>query len=292
MEFDITALAAQAGPSVLGVSSGRRSGTGTVIAPDTIVTTAHNIAHHDVWITMADGSRVKGNVLAATDEFDLAVIQAELAGVEPLSWAAQPNARATWPFVGQEVLAIAAPGGTPRTTLGRVATSDGRLHTRTGSPVADIIEHTAALVRGASGGPILDSDGRVLGLNVNRLEGGLYQAIAVGPDVISLIEGLGRGEVPRRARLGVTLVSSRHAAALRQAVGLPVADGVLVDSVEDDSPAGSAGIARGDLLIQAGDHTLRRHDDLLLALRTSAAQLLLEVQRGGAERRSVTVELG
>jgi serine protease Do len=128
--------------------------------------------------------------------------------------------------------------------------------------VTGSVEHTAPLARGSSGGPVVDGQGRLLGINTNRLGEGFYLAIPADADLRTRLDSLGRGEEPVRVRLGVGIASSRDARHLRRAVGLPDRDGLLVRAVEPDGPADRAGIKVGDLLVAAGDHTLTRADDL------------------------------
>ncbi len=263
------------------VGIGRRGrGTGFAVGPDLVVTNAHNLPRDVTTVTLAPGRHVQGTVLAADHEVDLAVVRVEQGGLTPLPWA-----DAT-PSIGAAVLAAAAPQGSLRVTAGQVAAVDARMRTATGSPVAGVLEHTAPLARGASGGPVLDLDGRVVAIDSNRLEGGLYQAIPATPAVRARLDALARGEVRHRPRLGVAITPPRQARHLRAAVGLDPADGLLVSGVEDDSPAARAGLSRGDLLVRAGDRVLVHPDELFLALDdlTEGAPLHLTVLRGVTER--------
>ena len=103
------------------------------------------------------------------------------------------------------------------------------------------MEHTATLPRGSAGGPLLDAEGRLLGINALRLEGGLI--IALGPGLRLARDGraLGRGERVWRPYLGVAVAPSPVARRMRRAVGLPEQDGLLVRGVEDESPPPTRG---------------------------------------------------
>ena len=137
----------------------------------------------------------------------------------------------------------------------------------------------------------MDADGHLLGINTNRLGEGFYLAIPSGDPLTERVEALGRGETPRRRRMGVAIAPAHVARGLRRAVGLPEVDGLLVRGVEEGSPAERAGLEEGDLLIGAGDRELHDFDDLAEALSTSKGKFELRVLRG-AEERTVTVELG
>jgi serine protease Do len=128
------------------------------------------------------------------------------------------------------------------------------------------VEHTAPLVRGSSGGPIVDLDGRLIGLNTNRLGEGFYAAIPADAELKARVDALARGESPSRRRLGVGLVPGRAARQLRRSVGLPDRDGVLVREVDPDGPAGRAGVRQGDLIVEAAGQPVTRMDDLYQAL--------------------------
>ena len=140
---------------------------------------------------------------------------------------------------------------------------------------------------GSSGGPIVDLDGRLLGINTNRLGNGFYLAIAADSALRDRVSELGRGESPTRRRLGVGLAPSHVARQLRRAVGLPERDGLLVREVEEDSPAAKAGIREGDLIVAVGDREITSADDLFDALGTEG-ELKITLVRG-ADEQTVTV---
>ncbi|HEX2063841.1 MAG TPA: S1C family serine protease, partial [Acidimicrobiales bacterium] len=178
-----------------------------------------------------------------------------------------------------------------RVSLGMVAAVGQAFRGPRGRRIRGTIEHTAPLARGSSGGPVVDAEGRLLGLNTNRLGDGLYAAIPADADLKARVEDLGRGESPTRVRLGVGLAPPRAARQLRRAVGLPDRDGLLVRAVEDDSAAARAGLRTGDLLVEAAGRPLPGIDDLHDALDQLEAggALPLRVARG-ADDLDVTVD--
>jgi serine protease Do len=156
------------------------------------------------------------------------------------------------------------------------------------------IEHTAPLPRGSSGGPLVDAEGRLLGLNAVRLEGGLILAVPATAALRERASRLLRGEAPTPHRLGVAVAPPRVARRLRHAVGLPERDGLLVRAVEDGSPAEDAGIEPGDLLVAVAGSPLEGIDalhDALDSLPSEGGALELTVVRG-TDERSVRVEFG
>jgi serine protease Do len=192
------------------------------------------------------------------------------------------------PGVGTPVVALGNPNGHgPRVTFGFVSGTGRTFRGPRGRRVADAVEHTAPLMPGSSGGPIVGLDGRLLGINTNRIGHGFYQAIAADASLRDRVAALGRGESPTRRRLGVGLAPAHVARRLRRAVGLPERDGLLVREVEDDSPAATAGIAEGDLIVGVGDRDVTSADDLFDALSTTG-DLEIRLVRG-ADELTVTV---
>src|SRR5207237_7224960 len=125
------------------------------------------------------------------------------------------------PF-GRSVLALANPGGRGVwVTPGFVSSTARSFRGPRGRRVSGAIEHTAPLPRGSSGGPLVDGDGRLLGINAVRVDGGLILAIPADESLRDRVEALGRGEAPTRVRLGVAVAPPRVARRLRRAVGLP-----------------------------------------------------------------------
>lgn len=279
------AAAAQAHrESVVGLGRGWSVGSGGVIAPGRVITNAHNLRHDEVTITFADGHGATGRVAGSDPDADLAVIDVETGDAPSLEWSDDEE-----PVIGTPVIALANPGGRGyRATFGLVSSAARGLRGPRGRWIAGAIEHTAPLPRGSSGGPLLDTEGKVIGLNAVRADGGLILAIPADAAFRERVEGLGRGEPVRRARLGVAIAPPRVARRMRRAVGLPEREGVLVRAVEPDSPAEQAGIVRGDLIAAAGERAVDRTEVLYDALDGAGDSLELVIVRG-TDERSTTV---
>jgi serine protease Do len=159
-----------------------------------------------------------------------------------------------------------------------------------GRPITGGIEHTARLARGSSGGPLVDATGRLVGLNTHRLDDGFYLAIPAGADLAARVEALSRGEAPVRHHLGVAIAPPGVGRRLRDAVGLPERDGLLLRAIEEGSPADTAGLRRGDLIVAAGGQDLTRPSQIFAALDAVPAggSLTVRVLRGTEE---LTVEV-
>src|SRR5207302_8432725 len=149
--------------------------------------------------------------------------------IEPVEWSAEADD----PAIGRAVLALANPGGRGlRVTPGFISSTARSFRGPRGRRIAGAIEHTAPLPRGSSGGPLVDSHGRLLGINSVRVDPGLILAIPADAAVRERVDALGKGERPSAVRLGVAIAPPRVARRLRRAVGLPERDGVLVRAVE------------------------------------------------------------
>ncbi len=198
---------------------------------------------------------------------DLAVIEVDTAGAPALPWAAAASAE-----LGMPVFALANPGGRGlRVTFGFVSGIERTFRGPRGRRVAGTLEHTAPLLPGSSGGPVLDAAGQLLGINTNRLGEGFYLAIPADEALRGRADVLSRGEFPPSPQLGVAIAPGHVARRLRRSVGLPDTDGLLIREVMDESPAARAGLAQGDLIVAAGGQPVRTADDLYDALRAAQA---------------------
>jgi serine protease Do len=286
LEDAIAGTAERVGPSVVGLGRGWGLGSGVVIGEGRVLTNAHNLRREELTVVFADGRRASGTVAGTDPDLDLGVIDVDTGDSPALPW--EPGDS---PGIGTAVVALANPGGRGlRATLGFVSAAGRSFRGPRGRRISEAIEHTAPLPRGSSGGPLVDLEGRLLGLNALRLDGGLILAVPATAAVKERTLKLARGEAPTTPRLGVAVAPPRVARRMRRAVGLPEREGILVREVEDDSPAARAGIERGDLLVSAAGRDLDGVDRLYEALDAvpGDGSLELTVVRG-TEERAVTV---
>ena len=269
----IRTVAERVGPAVAGLGRGWGRGSGVVIAPGRVLTVAHVLRGEDVAVTIGGGDSVHGRLLAADPDADVAVIAADTGDAEPVTWAPEAAAAAG---IGTPVFALADPSGRGlRVTLGFVSAAGHPVRGPRGRPIAGSLEHTAPLPRGSSGGPLVDGEGHLLGLNAVRLEGGLILALPADAAMRAHVESLARGEIASRPRLGLALARTRG-------------DGLLVRAVQEASPAAVSGLARGDRLVAVDGRPLRGVDDLFDALDGARGALTLTVVRAG-EARDVAI---
>jgi S1-C subfamily serine protease len=287
LEETVRAVVESVGPSVVGIGDRWARGSGIVVGNGRVVTNAHNIRGDSVTITLSDERTVEATPLGVDVDGDVAVLSADTEGVPSLSWS--PDGV---PGIGSAVFALANPGGRGlRVSFGIVSGTQRSFRGPGGRRIAGAVEHTAPLLPGSSGGPVVDSGGALVGLNTHRLGEGFYLAIAADAALKDRVDSLAAGESPSRRRLGVGIAPPRMARRLRRAVGLPEADGLLVRFVDPESPAAGAGIQEGDLIVAAAGKPVGGADDLHEAMDALApdASLELKVVRG-TEERTVTVQ--
>jgi S1-C subfamily serine protease len=260
----IAGAAAGAGRSVVRIGRHGGRGAGTVIAEGLVLTSAHNLRGSEVTVTFGDGRQVVGEVKGVDADGDLAVVAADTGSVPPVEWAPGETALT----VGSPIFAVGiVPGSTQaRVTFGTVSATGAAFRGPRGRLISDGFEHTAVVGRGSSGGPVLDSRGRLAGVNTHRPGDGFYLARPADEALKERADALARGEAPSRRRLGVALTPPHVARRLRSAVGLPPRDGVLIRDVAEDGPAAAAGLQRGDLIVAAGGGETGSIDALLAAI--------------------------
>jgi S1-C subfamily serine protease len=252
-------------PTVVNLRAGRGrgegSGSGVLFTPDGFLLTNHHVVQGNrrVRIRLTDGQEVGGQVVGADPWTDLAVVQAEAAGLPFAPFGDSATLR-----VGQLVVAIGSPFGFESTVTAGVISALGRtLRSITGHLVDNVIQTDAALNPGNSGGPLVDSRGRVIGVNtaIIRPAQGICFAIPVNMAKHILPQLMQHGRVVR-GYLGLhgrSVPVSRH---LVRRFTLTQTTGVEVMAVEPNGPASDAGIEEDDILIALGDQPTTSVDDL------------------------------
>lgn len=278
-------IESRVGPAVVGIGRRRGAGSGIVVAEGRIVTNAHNIRGDAVGVRLHDGSRVEGALAAADPDSDLAVVTADTGDIAPVDWSADAP-----PALGTAVFALsrARSDAATRVTFGTVAAVDRRFRGPRNRPITGAFEHTAPLARGASGGPVVDASGTLLGINTHRLGEGFYLSVSADDTLRARVDALAAGQAPSQRQLGVALAPPHVARRLRGAVGLPERDGLLVQQVFDDTPAAAAGLRRGDVIVAVDGVDVDSIDVLYTALSDQGDTLTLRILRG-ADESDVTV---
>jgi serine protease Do len=280
LEAVVSRTAESAGPAVVGLGRGWGVGSGVVVAPGRVLTNAHNLRHEEVSVRFADGRTAQGRVAGADSDLDVAVVEVDTGEVEPVQWPEEGTA----PAIGRAVLALSNPGGRGlRVTPGFIASTARSFRGPRGRRIAGAIEHTAPLPRGSSGGPIVDAGGRLVGINTHRVDSGFYLALPTGADFRRFVERAAAGEVTTRRSLGIAVVPPAAARRMRAAVGLPAVEAPLIRGLDEEGPAGRAGLRRGDQILRAGDVTITTVEDLQRVLADAGSTLALRILRGTDE---------
>ena len=244
-----------------------------------MLTNAHNLRDRTTQVRFSDGRTVQGSVIGSDVDGDLVVLDVVTGDATPLAWSDRTAG------AGDVVVTVSAGRNQTRASWGQVTAVNRSFRGPRGRPIAGAVEHTAPAASGSSGAPVLDADGRVLAVNTHRLDHGFYLARSADQALRDAVTSLTEGRTIERVTLGVALADPHVASRLRQAVGLPERDGLLVRGVVDDSPASAAGIQTGDLLVRAGDRDLAAPDDLFAVLATvdPGSELTINLVRGADE---------
>ena len=286
IQEEIQRVAERVSNAVVGIGQRWGVGSGIVVGKDQVLTNAHNVRAEEVDVTFFGGRTATGRVAGADIDGDVAVISVDTGDIPAIEWTTEGP-----PQLGTPVFALADPGGRGlRLTLGFITGVERSFRGPRGRRITGSIEHDAPLLPGWSGGPIVDSEGRLLGLNTNRLGEGFYLAIPADQALRDQVDALARGESKERVRLGIGGTDACCQADAPR--GRFAGCGWIVGStVEDDSPASQAGLAQGDLIVLAGGKPVRGVDDLFEALGTAGGTIQLIILRG-ADERAVDVQLG
>lgn len=244
-----------------GPEEGMGSGSGFVVTPDGYVLTNSHVVSGAKRINVAllDGTRAPAHLVGDDPDTDLAVVRIDAPALTALTFADSGALR-----VGQVAVAVGNPYGFDCTVTAGVVSALGRsLRTKSGHLVDDVIQTDAALNPGNSGGPLVDAQGRVIGVNTAMImpAQGICFAIAANTASFVMTKLIHEGRI-RRSYLGV---AGQNVPLHRRVVryhGLPNESGVFVVTVEPNSPAAQAGLHEGDLIVGFGDKPVAGIDDL------------------------------
>jgi S1-C subfamily serine protease len=210
-------------------------------------------------VTLKDGTSVGATLVGSDPPNDLALLRAEGTGLPYAALGDSAGLRA-----GQLVIAIGNPFGFQSTVSAGVVSALGRaLRSREGRLIENIIQHTAPLNPGSSGGPLVDSRGRVIGINtaIIPIAQGIGFSIPSNTARFVVSQLLTHGRV-RRGYLGIAARQRPVDRRLARHHGLTLETAVEVVSVEPGGPAAKAGIRPGDLLVALNGKAVGNIDDL------------------------------
>jgi len=285
LSHEIAQIVAGLAPSLVRVDArGGRPATGIIWADNLVLTADHVIEADDNILVTGAPTTVKASVVGRDRGTDLALLR-----TVGLRGAPAPRGRSADVRTGHLVLALAGTIGEQQVTMGIVSGTSSEFRSWRGGQLNALIQTTAALLPGFSGGPLVDPQGRVIGINSWNFGRGVSRALPVerAERVAESLRAHGR---IRRAYLGVGVQPIR----LTETLGLGQESGLLVVTLETGGPADKAGLLQGDTLVTVDDDPLfGRLDALFAVLRALDADSThtFGVVRAG-EVKEVAVTLG
>jgi S1-C subfamily serine protease len=281
--------AERAGKSTVLVDARRRfPASGIAFAQDLILTADHVIEREeDIKVILADGTEVAARIAGREPGTDLAVLKLDSASATPAE-VSKAAAR-----VGQLVLAIGRPSTKGiESSFGTVNSIGGPVRTGRGSMLESYIKTDVVSYPGFSGGPLVNGDGTILGINTSGFGHG--GAITIPADVAWKIAALvaKHGKI-KRGYLGIRSQVVELPAEAKKALKREQDSGLLLVGTEADSPAGKGGLMVGDILVGVAGEPVAHQDDLYVRLSSDVVgkSIPIEILRGG-KLESIKVEIG
>jgi S1-C subfamily serine protease len=239
----------------------RGNGSGFIFTPDGFILTNSHVVHQadKIMVSLPDGRRFEGDMVGEDPDTDLAVVR-----INGSNFSAAPLGDSQKIRVGQLVIAIGNPYGFQCTVTSGVVSALGRsLRSISGRLIDNIIQTDAALNPGNSGGPLVTSQGDVIGVNTAMILAAQGICFAIGINTAKFVAGrlLKEGKI-RRSYIGL---GGQNVPLLRRIVRfyhLPVESGILVVSIEENSPAQRAGLSEGDIIVGFDRQPIAGIDDL------------------------------
>ncbi|MGA7384939.1 MAG: trypsin-like peptidase domain-containing protein [Methylocella sp.] len=268
----VTKVVERVAPSVvrLGIRQGGRgragSGSGVILSPDGLILTNSHVVQgaKRAEVTALDGRSLSGRVLGDDPGTDLALVRVEEDSTLPP--AKLGNSKKLKP--GEIAIAIGNPFGFDASVTAGVISALGRsLRSKNGRLIEDVIQTDAALNPGNSGGPLVSSQGEVIGINTAIIAGAQGICFAVASNTASFVLGelIAHGRV-RRAYLGIGAGTVPLPRRIALRLGLAQRMGAVVSAVETESPADHAGLLTGDILLAVDGVPITGADDLVRLL--------------------------
>ena len=242
------------------------SGSGVTVSPDGLILTNNHVIAFDgtsaaeIEISGPDERAFRARIVGRDPDSDIAVLRAETSDRLPAAELA--NSKAVRP--GQLAIAIGSPLGFEQTVTAGIVSAVGRsLRAQNGRTIGDVIQTDAALNPGNSGGPLVDSSGRVIGINTAMIMGaqGICFSVASNTALTILTQILRHGRV-RRAQLGIIGHQTAVNRSVADRAGLASAAGVRVIEIQAGSPAERAGLVRGDIIVCIEQDAVTGVDDI------------------------------
>jgi len=269
----------------------RQSASGVLwqAGSEVVIVTADHVVERedDIAITLPDGRQTRATLIGRDPSTDLAVLRLTSGD---LGEGAAPITVSETLRVGHLALAIGRPTeGGPRVSFGVVSSIEGPRRSWQGAQIEGIIFADVTLYPGFSGGPLVDLEGRFVGLNSSRLtRQSAALPVATIQRVVTTLQTHGR---VRRGYLGVATQQVPLSASLAQAAGVAQESALLVVTIEGDSPAEKGGLLMGDIIVTVSGQPATSVDALRAALGATAPgqPMLVRALRGGQSTETTLV---
>lgn len=284
---ELAALTRNAGQQIVRVEGrSRLPASGIVYAADGVIVTAHHVVERNdnLRVGLPNGETVDATLVGRDPAVDLAVLRIEQSGLAAATWVDAGDLS-----VGNLILAVGRPGKHVQATIGVVSALGGEWRTGAGSEIDHYLQTDVVMYPGFSGGALVMMDGRLAGVNSSALVRGASVTIPAAT-VKRVVETLlTHGHMPR-GYLGVGLQPVRLDAALQESFGQPT--GLMLMSVETDSPAAQGGLLQGDVLVMLDGAPVRQLDELQALLNSERAGKIVPirfVRAGAVQEMNVTI---
>ncbi len=280
-------------------SQGAGAGSGIIIDSDGLILTNNHVAEiaengGKITVSFHDGTKADGEILGTDPLTDTALVQAkDVEGLTPATIGKSGDLD-----VGEQVVAVGSPYGLDATVTSGIVSALNRpvavgQDTEGNSTTYPAIQTDAAINPGNSGGPLVDMQGRVVGINASIRPSdngggsiGLGFAIPID-EVLPIVEQMKDGETPTHARLGITVQDAATTS------GAEITDGAKIQEITNGSAADDAGLEQGDVITRIDDHLVNGSDSLVATVRSyrPGDQVEVTYERDG-ETDTTTLTLG
>lgn len=284
LSSDIAGIVAASSPHVVRVEARKRLPATGVVIGNGLIATAHHVVNKEKGIKIGlEGGEATAELVGRDPTTDLALLKTD-ANLAKMPLAADVGQ------VGNLVLALGRPGQSVRAAMGIISALGDAWRTGMGGTIDRYVQNDVVMYPGFSGGPLVNAAGEMVGINTSALARGVSLTIPAST-VQRVTDALAQHGHIKRGYLGISTQAVKLPRAVREQIGRKT--GLLIVSVEPDSPAANAGLVLGDTIVAFANAPVTNHDDLLANLSGDriGQKSALSLLRGG-QLTSIDVVLG